>query len=256
LASPPAGRALKWNLGSWLVSDGDSVIYAHKAKYHDFCVYNLKTNTWTSKASGMPLVSRVTGKSKESKDGGCATWFESSVYALKGGSTQEFWQYTPRSDSWHELDTIPQVGTTGKKKKVKGGADIVGLGGVLYALKGNKTLEFWQYVPQTLDALRLTPDAGGVVTSLTHDAPGVMRLSPNPLRTGFATIRLDGQATQWSSGPVKVSVLDVSGRCVRHSTFVIRTSSLPLDLRGLSAGVYTLRLSAGGRTATQKLVIH
>ncbi len=255
LASPPAGRAPKWNLGSWLVSDGDSLIYAHKAKYHDFCVYNLKNNTWSSKPSGMPLVSRITGKSKESKDGGCATWFESSIYALKGGSTQEFWQYTPRSDSWHELDTMPQVGTGGKKKKVKAGADIVGLGGVLYALKGNKTLEFWQYVPQTLDAVRLTPDAGGVVTNVMRDASDFVRLSPNPLRTGCTTLRLSQRLTQYSDGPLEVSIIDVSGRLVFRSSFATRTSSLPLDLRGLSAGVYAVRLSSGSNSVTRKLVV-
>jgi hypothetical protein len=255
LASPPAGRALKWNAGSWLVFDGDSLVYAHKAKYHDFCVYNLKRNTWTSRTSGMPLVSRTTGKSKQSKDGGCATWLESSIYALKGGNTQEFWRYTPHSDSWFELDTVPKVGTTGRKKKVKAGADVVGLGGILYALKGNKTLEFWQYVPATtLGAPRSVPEPGrGVQADMLPDAADAMSISPNPLKNGRAVLRLNHRFLA-SSTPA-LSVFDAGGRLVRRSTLSAQRPVVLLDLGSFPAGVYLVQLTAAGRTATRKLII-
>jgi len=48
---------------------------------------------------------------------------------------------------------------------------------------------------------------------------------------------------------------DAAGRCVLNSTLDAKASSLPLDLRGLSAGVYLVRLSAGSFTTAQKLVI-
>ncbi len=255
-----SGKA-KYDKGSWLVErrlprQGPRVIYCHKAKYHELFVFDTEADTWLSgQLAGMPFLGS-TGKSKKSKDGGCAASLGDYIYALKGGNTQEFWQYDVDLDSWHEAEPLPLLGSSGKNKKVKAGADMVSTRDCLYALKGNKTLEFWQYVPLAGARGLLTVGGSGVSTSSL--AVGHLRLSilPNPLRAGFVTTRLDGQAARWSSGPVKVSVLDVSGRCVRHLSFVIGNSSLLLDLRGLSAGVYTLQLSAGGRTATQKLVIH
>jgi hypothetical protein len=48
---------------------------------------------------------------------------------------------------------------------------------------------------------------------------------------------------------------DASGRLVFNSSLVTRNSSLSLDLRSLSTGIYLVRLSADGFTATQKLVL-
>ncbi len=91
--------------------------------------------------------------------------------------------------------------------------------------------------------------------AIEHEA-GLMlpqlRLQPNPVRASFTTLSV---SCPMSIEPAKVSIVDVSGRLVRHSSFFIRTSSLLLDLRGLSAGVYNILLTAGGRTVTQKLVI-
>ncbi|MEO0077992.1 MAG: T9SS type A sorting domain-containing protein, partial [candidate division WOR-3 bacterium] len=252
----PSAPAAKYDRGSWLVLGDEPrpLLYAHQAKYHGFHAYDPISQTWSGALTGMPYIGMM-GRPKKSKDGGCAAWLAGSIYALKGGNTQEFWRYFPAGDSWHEYETIPQFGSSLKKKKVKAGGDLTADADFAYALKGNKTLEFWQYVPQTLDALCLTPHAGGVVTSVTGDVSRVVRLSPNLLRAGFATVRLSGQAAQWSSGPVQVSVLDVSGRLVHHLSFITHRSAVLLDLRGLSAGVYTVRLTAGGRTATQRLVI-
>ncbi|MEO0077884.1 MAG: T9SS type A sorting domain-containing protein, partial [candidate division WOR-3 bacterium] len=82
--------------------------------------------------------------------------------------------------------------------------------------------------------------------------PSDLTITPNPLRGGIVTLRLNKQATHW---PVMVSIIDVSGRCVLRSSFGTRTSSLPLNLRGLSAGVYTVRLTAGGYSVSQKLLL-
>jgi len=83
-------------------------------------------------------VRRDAGKSKKSKDGGSAAWFGGSIYALKGGNTQELWRYDPGPDSWHELDTLPLVGSAGRKRKVKAGGGIVAADDALYALKGTR----------------------------------------------------------------------------------------------------------------------
>jgi hypothetical protein len=80
---------------------------------------------------------------------------------------------------------------------------------------------------------------------------------PNPLRTGVATVRWD--MTQFGSAdrgrvPSRVTVYDATGRLV-YSSVVPRASSFPLDLRSVRAGVYLVRLTVGGFSATQKLII-
>jgi len=117
LASAPAD---KWDKGSWLAYDGVGQLYAHQSKYHGFYAYNLGTGAWGAALQGMPLVSR-TGKKKKSKDGGSGAYSDPYIYALKGGNTQEYWKYYVAGDSWQESDTVPLIGSTQKKKKVKAG---------------------------------------------------------------------------------------------------------------------------------------
>lgn len=69
------------------------------------------------------------------------------VYALKGGGTSRFFAYHPLKDTWLILDSIPLYGSAGKKKGVKRGGALVWAGNCLYAVKGNKTLEFWRFRP-------------------------------------------------------------------------------------------------------------
>jgi len=149
MPSIPPGAGMKYNEGSFLVYDGDNSIYAHQAKYHGFYRFDIAGQAWDSTPlGGMPFVGR-TGRHKRSKDGGCGAWMEGAIYALKGGNTQEFWKYCPDGDSWCELETIPQRASySSQGRKARAGADIGAMPGFgLYALKGNRTLEFWRYVP-------------------------------------------------------------------------------------------------------------
>ncbi|MBM3323310.1 hypothetical protein FJY69_07525, partial [candidate division WOR-3 bacterium] len=172
LAPAPAAR---WDKGSWLAyvpgggedsrnrgtegssedpglgplnprpfgSFSDGIIFCHQAKYHGLFAYDLSSGSWGPALASMPMVGRA-GRVKKSKDGGCGAWMAGVVFALKGGNTQEFWCYEPQGDSWTELDTLPVLGRSGKRKKVKAGADITAASGALFALKGNKTFELWQ----------------------------------------------------------------------------------------------------------------
>jgi len=148
LPDAPPGANPKYDKGSWLVSDGAHTLYAHKAKYHEFYKYNTETDSWIAALTSVPIPGSA--GSKKSKDGGCGTFLDGYVYALKGGNTQELWRYKAIADSWKELDTVPRMGSTGKKKKVKAGGSIVAAGRKLFAFKGNKCLEFWRYVPSGL----------------------------------------------------------------------------------------------------------
>jgi hypothetical protein len=102
---------------------------------------------WTRKAD-LP-----TGpKSKNVKDGGCITDLEATdaaafIYGLKGNGRCEFYQYSIAGNAWTAKESIPAVGSSGKKKAVKKGASITDADGVMFAAKGNGTLEWWKYDP-------------------------------------------------------------------------------------------------------------
>ncbi len=85
--------------------------------------------------------------------------------------------------------------------------------------------------------------------------PVSFSIQPNPIRKCLATFALSGLAEQEASRPLELSVFDVSGRRVLHTSFVVATTSFQLDLRGLPAGVYAVRLSVGNCSAVRKLVI-
>ena len=101
-------------------------------------------------------------------------------------------------------------------------------------------------------------DANGrvAVTESKGDPPRASAISltcePNP-SSGTTRISFRPQAS--SSKPLALRIYDSQGRLV-HSSFGIRASSFPLDLRDLPSGTYVCRLiTAFGQTATQPVVI-
>ncbi len=105
------------------------------------------------------------GKKKVKWGGALAVALDGRIYALRGNSTCQFFSYNPMSDTWSELESIPRLGSTGKKKGVKKGGALVWAGGDLYAIKGNKSLEFWRYRPgQGWSEKRPVPSINGVIT--------------------------------------------------------------------------------------------
>jgi hypothetical protein len=148
LAPAPANSSIKYKAGSFLAYDGNQYIYAHQAKEHKLYRYDTQGEppSWSGDLGGMPFVNGQ-GRSKKSKDGGCGIWMDGCIWALKGGNTQEFWQYDAATRAWAEMETIPSLGSTGKQRKVKAGGDITNAGGTLFAFKGNKTLEMWRCAP-------------------------------------------------------------------------------------------------------------
>ena len=244
----PAGYHRKWYDGSWLVYDGDHTIYAQKAKYHELWAYDIPTGTWSGvRLNGMPFVGR-SGRSRKSRSGGGAAWFEGSIYAIKGGNTTEFWRYDAAADAWFEFDSLPRRAASGKTRKVYAGGSMVSVDGTLYALKGNRTDELWRYALAPANAPQ--PAHEGVLAAETKLSDGQLAISPNPLASGFAVLRYSLP----KGGIAAVEVFNASGRLV-HSSFGIRNSSFRLDLRSMPAGVYLVRVETDGYSATQKLVI-
>jgi hypothetical protein len=253
LPDAPAGAKAKWDKGSFVVTDDEGmVIYAHKARYHELWAFDIATQTWgTAALPGMPLIGRI-GKSKKAKDGSGGAFYDGAIHALKGGNTQEFWKYDVAANAWTEHDTIPSVGSTSKKKRVKNGGDVASIGqyDAFFAFKGNKTMEFWRYVIPVAPAAKPLPT--GVMAGETPAAQPFVKIGPNPLANGLATLRYALPA----AGPASINVYDVSGRTVLSRSLVAtRSGAVSLDLRSLSAGIYLVKVEAAGFTGTQKLVI-
>jgi hypothetical protein len=111
-------------------------------------------------------------KGKRVKDGGALAYTEEDaggqgsgvgdaavgyVYAFKGYNRCEFYQYNTSANTWAAKESIPPIGTSGKKRMVKKGASLTTaemrhVSTRLFATKGNNTLEFWQYDPETTGA--------------------------------------------------------------------------------------------------------
>lgn len=160
----PSGQ-VKYRAGSFLVYDGDHTIYCNKGRYNEMFKYNILSDSWSpTTLPGMPIRS-YTGRRRVTGTGACGVWLGGSIYAFKGNNTQELWRYRADSASWAELETIPREGDAGWEKRVKDGADLVATkDGMLYALKGNKSGDFWCYVPGAVGvpADSNPPGGGGV----------------------------------------------------------------------------------------------
>jgi hypothetical protein len=259
--------SLKYANGSWialvegLLGTSGRRIYCHTAKTHGFNAYDPSTGTWGPALTGMPLLGMM-GKSKKSKDGGSAITYENSIYAFKGGNTQEFWRYTISDTAaglWKELDTIGLIGQgSTKKKKVGKGGDITlivpsgkGVPADLPALKGNSTNELWIYNTGVTFG-QPEPRRDGVTAATVGNRHQSLVIAPNPLAAGFAQLSYSLP----KAGALGIRVFDVTGRTVVARTAVTgRTGTLNLDLRQLADGVYLVRLDADGYSIQQKLVV-
>jgi hypothetical protein len=252
-ASAPIGTKEKWDKGSWLCYDGENTIYAHKAKYLEFWKYDIPGDSWSGPLEPMPLAGLHSGKikNKKAKDGGAGAYYAGGqIYALKGGNTTMFYMYDIDTNTWVEKEGIPDIGSTGKKKRVKVGGDFVAYGGeAFFALKGNKCQEMWRYV---IPAEPMQPERGGVLAGKVTDLRTGMIIGPNPLVGGFANVRYSLP----KAGPASIHVFDVTGRTVLSQALVAaRTGAVSLDMRSLSAGIYLVKVETDGFSATQKLVI-
>jgi hypothetical protein len=246
MATAPLGLSGKpFKTGTCLTVSGDTIIYALKGNHNEFFRYRVDSNTWSTEPS-LPFVGNSTRK-KRAKAGAALALYGVTVFAQKGGNTQEFWQYRTDFSRWLQGVDFP----LGDGRKVKGGGALLALSNYLYAFKGNNTCEFWRYDPAgVLDA----PAAGPNVAA----APGVLprRLglsaSPNPF-TGATAVRYTlPVAGNYSlklydiTGQLKAALAEGYGRAGSYSLTI--GHSLP------ARGIYFLKLEAAGTTLTRKLI--
>ncbi|MGQ9707367.1 MAG: T9SS type A sorting domain-containing protein [bacterium] len=237
----PSGKDA-YKEGSFIVYDGQNIIYAVKAKYNEVFAFDLGLNQWlTTTFQKFPLAGRL-GRQKKVKDGAGGGWWNQAMYCLKGGNTTEFWRFFPQENRWEELDTIPQVGFTGRKKRVKQGGGLASMGnGIFFALKGGKTQEFWCYrSPETGPGIEEKPL--GFLPSAN------LKLFPNPAK-GRVFVSLKNLLAD----KAYITIYDAAGRnCL--SIFASQPN-LELNCSHLSPGSYFVRARAGTKEAIAKLIL-
>lgn len=257
MPSAPSPNAPKWPAGSWLANDGSDAILAHKGRYSELWTYSTAADSWfTEMRPGIPI-DDGNGSRKKAKDGSAGFVLDSTLFALKGGNTLQFWALDIASGQWQQLESMPIRGTGTRPKRVKGGGDITGYIGAdrpdvpmsLPAVKGNGTTETYTY--DTKKSTIKSRPGGTMVQGRLPIDDCRLSIAPNPFVGGFLTLNCNLPIGTRAS----VNVYDALGRSVLRSSSGIRHSTLSLDARSLPAGVYIVRLDAAGRSATRKLVV-
>jgi hypothetical protein len=253
MASAPLGVSGKeYRNGSGLTFDGAATIYALKSNYNEFFAYRVDSNLWRTRAP-LPLFG-PSGKKKKVKDGaGLAAYTDTRIYAQKGGNSLEWWCYYADSNKWFPRESYPV--NTGKR--VKAGGSLTRLPGTnrFFSLKGNNTLEFYEYVAaDTVSVVSAAPARSGAELADVSPYRSVsMAVRPNPFALSTAlTITLS------QPGYVRVKLYDLAGglrRTLVSSAYPAGCHTVALPRAGLASGVYLLKLDSGERSLTRKLVV-
>ena len=263
--APYGGTKPKYKAGSFMVYDNENTIYVHQSKENDgvnhyMFSFDLRADTWnTQPLKGMPLWGKYRDrfKRKRSKGGGCGAWCDGSIWALKGGNTAMYYRYFPSSDLWVEKEPMPEYGQAMKKKRVNKGGDIVySVRDGIFALKGNKTYEFWHYVRPPDDAYEEMPKVAvnpavqaEPVSAVTQPS---LSVRPDPVAGNVAKLHYSVPAT----GPASVTMFDAVGRMrVSRRVELDREGQLALHLDGLSKGTYFLTVSGDGYSLKTRMVV-
>jgi hypothetical protein len=196
------------------------------------------------------------------KNGGSLTNQGQTLFALKGGNTQQFWHYNFASDSWKRNTDIP-LAASGRRVKPKLGAALAGAESTIFCLKGSSSYEFWEYCPG-VDTVPVfaepQPEREGVmagVVGLDLSTPWLAAY-PNPARAG---LNISYNIT--SAAPTRLRVYDAAGKVVTslwdatrsRGQYVARWSGLATNGGQVPAGIYFVKLESGDTRLTQKLII-
>jgi N-acetylneuraminic acid mutarotase len=220
LPRPPGATGELWGAACLVVFDGVRLLYVYNDETEQMWRFDVRADTWLDNPlKGMPGGSA----------GGPGAWYNGCIYALRSGNTDDFWKYDVAQDTWLFVDTIPSYGSTGKRKHVSYGADLVSLdNGWFYATKGNKTVEFWRYGP---------PDG------VTEEQPTAHSRQPT------ATV---AQGALTLLGRQQAELLDIAGRKVMD------LQPGENDIRHIAPGVYFVRSAESGERSAvfvRKVVI-
>jgi hypothetical protein len=248
-ASAPAGPLLKkFKNGSALCAGSGERLFAVKSKVNEFYCYDIAADNWTP-AAGVPLYAG-SGKRSSCRDGcDLAATGDGTIYAFAGGNREYFFGYDVASDNWAEFAALP-LGPSGKK--VKAGGALAVLGKQCWALKGNRTCEFWVYTPDTMAFSPPRPGRSGVSSAPAAAPAQEFTVHPRICRDRV-NVRYSPSSARHSL-TARVTLLSPLGRAVTQQT--VRSGSwATLDMVHLPAGTYFLRLETPAAVRTEKLVL-
>jgi hypothetical protein len=240
--------------GSAAAFDGDNTIYLLKGGTYEFYAYKISADSWYQQKDIRN--SMYVPKKRKMKKGAAAAFdtLYNKLYVLKGGKSGELWFFDVARDSWTEWpdDSFPTPAGT---RVPYAGSDMCYANGKLYALRGNKTLEFWRYnsdLPLRRDTWIFGPQAAPAPPAALR-----LRASPNPFN-GRAMLRYSLPGP----GRVRLVIYDATGRLARALVDEWQPGGerlVALKSEGLAAGVYVARLQVSGavrgQETTTKLLI-
>lgn len=96
----------------------------------------------------------------------------------------------------------------------------------------------------TVDALRIATTINELLATAQNDIAG-FQMYPNPVNNGLLYITSDSNETK------AVAIFDVLGKQVVNTT----VTDEPVNVSALTSGVYIVKVTEAGKTATRKLVI-
>ena len=259
LDSAPLGPyGKRFRDGSCMTAGPDDKIYLLKggAKYNEFYSFDASEDSWYTLES-IPKHNAITNKNTKVKDGAAICFNgDSLLYAFKGGS-QEFWEYNINQHKWTALDTIPK-GIN--RKKVGSGAALAFADNKVYALKGNNCLEYWCYDPSAADKSKVEYQTANSIEQTLQEVNNSSQrpiakvdVSSNPLtKNSLIKFYLN------NSGQVKISLYNSMGQMI--STLLERdcgagSYSVPISVKGLTAGVYYIKCDIGQDISTIRVII-
>ncbi|MEO0134648.1 MAG: hypothetical protein ABIK72_07850, partial [candidate division WOR-3 bacterium] len=140
LKQPPAKKGFKEG-SSLITCESIPAIYLLQATTNLFFRYLIEKDTWES-LPPLPFEHPVEKKKKKVRDGGCLAIKDNIIYAIKGGSTREFWCFNPYTNKWLPLETIPK----GPYQKDSKSGTIVANSFGIFLLKGKNENEFWVWI--------------------------------------------------------------------------------------------------------------
>ncbi len=282
----PRGMMLKGGTGmDFTVLNDTGYVYLLKGSgTAEFYRYNVVRDTWEA----LPDAPAGTSGKSKYKDGSAITIASDGIlYCLKANYNEVF-SFDLRRGSWRSGQTVvPFYSSSGRKKKVKKGGAIDWGGGLLTAIKGGGTFEFWKLdgadsvwrelppVPPG-DMNRKVNDGAGLEYSngsfyllkggkttefwrFTHSALDDANTSsslPKSVQTNASAFPNPARAVPAASlglvPGVMASVVDISGRVVIP---MVSGSCQSLSGKGLAPGVYVLLTGNHRGDANRKLVV-
>lgn len=269
----PSGRIKPgFKKGSDIAYDPENqIIYCLKGQTNEMFAYDVTNDTWLAKQfNDMPLIHPLSGKKKKAKDGAALlVKTPELIYALKGGNTCEFWLFKPLetdSGKWFGLALLPENGVDGKKRRVKGGGDLVSAiyhnQSALLAIKGNKTDKIWKWTDSLLTSQESSvPNLkNSTLGDSTFRISNCELIKPNPTGTEIA-INLSSLelllSPTISNAVLRIQIYNVAGQIVLnyHQLLESGKKRILLDVRKIPAGVYLLRLTIDQKQIIRKIIV-